>query len=97
MANPPTLELIELSGFCRDYSIKAELAAEALEWLASVAADVDSLPGGSRFTALMDIIRDHQRRVDLRHWLSPEAIITAEVALQQIFERDWNSRFGRAA
>ncbi|MBS3961623.1 MAG: hypothetical protein KGZ61_07320 [Sandarakinorhabdus sp.] len=94
MPDPETFDLIAISGLGRDYSLKEERTAEALAWLELVSAEVETLPGGSRFASLMGTLRDEQRRADLRRLISPAAIRQAEALLEELLRKDWEARFG---
>jgi hypothetical protein len=89
MPEPDTLDLIDLGAFGPDYSLREERVADALAWLAAVGLELAELPGGERFSAILWLLADEQRRMNLRRQLSPQTIARAEAAIAALIHEDW--------
>lgn len=81
-------DLIELVGFTADRSLLEDRVADALDWLSVALPEVESLPGGERFSALMWLLADEQRRLNHLRRLRPETVERLGRFLRYMIERE---------
>lgn len=81
-------DLIELAGFAADNSLREDRVADALAWFSLALPEVQSLPGGERFSALMWLLSDEQLRLNRWARLRPETQAKLRAAITQLLEED---------
>lgn len=81
-------DLVDLIGFTADRSCQEHRVAEALDWMSVALAEVETLPGGERFSALMWLLADEQRRLNRLRELRPETVERLGRFLRYMIERE---------